>query len=113
MLTEEKIAQAFSKALENHNGKTPMWTKVPVIVAFFILLGAILGYIEFPVMDRLDEVKTKVSAYHAEVKDRENIMAGLLRAICVNTAKTNADRNECLQGASLGVESPIADDTNR
>ncbi len=85
------------------------WAKYPILVtfllAFGVLLSAVMGFTKFPVMDAITSHETLEKARYDTDISSQSIMIEVLRTICVNTSETNAEKNNCHRGAIVADQS--------
>lgn len=105
-MTEKQLVSALKKVLVEeknpYKNNAPWWSKNmmvmgPVAFGFLLLLSMISGVIPFPVIDKIEEVK----AEQLRIKDSQNTMTLLLRAICINTARAEDQIRECLLSSGI------------
>ena len=100
-MDDEQLVSALTKALNKSNGKGPWWSRSmlvmgPVTVAFLVLLAGVMGFIPFPVMDKLEAMEATNEEYHVEDKSGEAvIISGTMDG--AGLADCNADNVDRLQ----------------
>ena len=111
-MNDEELVSALTKALSKSNGKGPWWSKSmlamgPTVIIALVLIAAILGFIPFPVMDKLNEIEEAGEVNHVEARGGQSVMIDVLRTICVNSAQTNRERGQCYKNTVI-TDAPIS-----
>jgi len=112
-MENEELVSALTEALNKSKNGDPWWSKNllvmgPTAIIALTLVAAMLGFIPFPVMEKLEAMETTSEENHLEARNGQSVMIDVLRTICVNSAQTNKERNECYK--DIMPEPPLSYD---